>query len=377
MDKNGRLGPDQPTRLKLPVWPFQVLPWPDELLSSFLCRAALVHASSAYEFAALYFGRHVWTRDIDRTVPQGLLEQVAHFAQLSQAQCINMLLDRGVVKNMPLWVSNVGVYHRIRRCHGLKFCALCLRERAYFQRLWRYAWVGFCPHHEVLLHDACPHCDAPVAPHRSRSLALCWVCKRCLFTSAPPVEAPRLHLLWQLRLSMTLLEGGPATVFPGPGTVHEFVHVARLVEVAVRESGQGVPDLFDTASSIRAPGCARVQDIRQRAVFQNWLSGNWPHGFQILGNQCHWTQARFGAAGIPAWFGTQVAQLPPGRRRVCPPGELQRRLARLQRRKPPQWRAQRAELLMNAARGLRLRALNTAGPLTGRARKARNNDNGR
>lgn len=376
MDKIGRLGSDQPARLKLPVWPFPVVPLPDELLSSFLCRAALVHASSAYEFAAIHFGRHVWARDIDRTPPLGLIEQVGYFARLSQAQCTNMLLDRGVVKGLPLWVSNVGVYHRIRRCHGLKFCALCLRERLYFQRLWRYAWVGFCPHHEVLLLDACPHCDAPVAPHRSTSLALCWVCKRCLFTSAPSVEVPRLHLLWQLRLTMALLQGSPAAAFPGPGSVHEFVHVARLVEVAVRESGHAVPDFLNTVSSIHAPGFARVEDIRKRAVFQNWLSGNWPQGFQMLGAQCRWTQARFGSAGIPAWFGALVAQLPPRRRLMYPPGELQRRLARLQRRKPPQWRTQRAELLMNAARGLRLRALNTAGPLAGRARKKRSTGNG-
>lgn len=66
------------------------------------------------------------------------------------------------------WIQTLMVYHRKRNAYGMQFCPQCLAEdeEPYFRRSWRIAFNTVCSHHQVMLHDRCPQCDAPVMYHR-------------------------------------------------------------------------------------------------------------------------------------------------------------------------------------------------------------------
>jgi len=59
-------------------WPFCPLPGENELLSSFLVRNALVHSTTPYRFYSYHFPKTpIWNRDIDTSVSDDLLAQIA------------------------------------------------------------------------------------------------------------------------------------------------------------------------------------------------------------------------------------------------------------------------------------------------------------
>ena len=162
--------------------------FPGEVLSSLIIRLARNHVSTPHELCTLLWPDfQFWTRDIDRSASDELLSAIAETTGLG-IDALRQSTLRGLVHSMGFreriegkqdGILPVGVYHRIRRHHGQQFCPVCLAEKpAYLHKLWRLEFLVACPEHEILLRDACPHCDSPFIPHRQHALDE-HVCHRC------------------------------------------------------------------------------------------------------------------------------------------------------------------------------------------------------
>ena len=167
-------------------------PTADELLSSYLMRLSWAHGLTPYRGCRLLWPKHTfWNRDIDRSASDVLLGEIADMASLSSEAVAAMTLRpleaitsanrRG--RGAAAWILVTGTYHLSRRRHGLQFCPQCLKEqRSIFQRRWRLGFVLVCEQHNRALRDACPHCDAPITPHRLQGdfITTCYRCRRSL-----------------------------------------------------------------------------------------------------------------------------------------------------------------------------------------------------
>ena len=155
----------------------------DELISIWLLRAAREAGSNAYQLTTQALGDDVlWCRDFDLAISNVSIDRLARFTgadgqRLIEARLLPPLSAR---RSTTAGVLAYGVRHRTRVTHGLQYCSLCLLEdrTPYFRREWRLSAQFGCWKHAVLLRDACPHCDAPVAPHRDPELIFCR-CAEC------------------------------------------------------------------------------------------------------------------------------------------------------------------------------------------------------
>lgn len=161
------------------LWPIRYKPLPDELLSCWLIRLAHGHGLKVQTFGNLLFGqrRQVWNRDVDRLGPSWLMEELSRRTgtplALAERTCLRTLegelFPQFKLSGALPWVLNMGMYHRKRSAYGQQFCPLCLKsdEVPYYRRTWRLAFMTICPTHDVLLHDRCPGCSAPLNFHRA------------------------------------------------------------------------------------------------------------------------------------------------------------------------------------------------------------------
>ena len=179
-------------------WGFNVPPLPDELASSWLVRIAQTYMLSPHTLTRMILGNvAVWNRDLDSSLAKKHLKQIGYRVSVDAATALETSLApwRGQLqpKQRPpgflAGVLRVGVYHRLRRRHGLQYCPDCLREdrMPYFRRHWRLAFLFGCPRHQCRLLDACSACDAPVMPHRATALDV-RRCHDCLENICEPSE---------------------------------------------------------------------------------------------------------------------------------------------------------------------------------------------
>ena len=169
--RHSRNGKDAWTR---PLWPAHLKPLPDELLSSWLVRLAAAHGLKVQTFSRLLAGSgyHIWNRDIDRTAPEWLLDAVCSntATPTSVANSTTLKAYEGEIYRvfhdsyvLP-WILPLKIQRFTRTGYGLQFCPMCLAEdgEPYFRKRWRVALYTWCSAHNVMLHDRCPHCGAPV-----------------------------------------------------------------------------------------------------------------------------------------------------------------------------------------------------------------------
>lgn len=161
------------------LWPVHLKPLPDELLSSWLVRLAHGHGLKLQTFSSMVFGRDksIWSRDIDKLAPDWLIDRIAECSGTSRQTVLDTTLksyegnlyEHHQPNGNTRWLLPLGVYHRIRRGHGLQYCSRCLEEDAapYFRKHWRLAFSVMCTKHDCYLLDACPQCSSPLAPHRA------------------------------------------------------------------------------------------------------------------------------------------------------------------------------------------------------------------
>jgi len=339
-------------------WPLPVAPQEDELLSSFLVRAAQRHGLSPYRFCAFHFpGVAIWNRDIDRSASDALISAVAVKAGLSPTCVAQMTLrgaeaglGRGAARSWAPWINQVGIYHRLRRGWGLQYCPDCLAERHVLCRAWRISFMVVCSRHRRLLQDACPHCDAPLAIHRQMlSVQPCHHCSRILGRIPQDPSVPIDTLLQAQSYFERALHGGTADIGEQTVCCGDLFQGARVL------AGLRAP----RSASPRAPAerhrrsleLARVQaraDVVLRVVE---LLASWPKGFKRIANDQHLTQRSFVRNPLPNWLRSVVKELPPGQTRHSMPRKRHALRAKLEqdRRRGTDWRTTRAALLWRAA----------------------------
>ncbi len=302
---------DPPHRGPPPLWPYRPRPLADELLSSWLMRLIMGYQLKRHTFcSALWPGKPIWNRDIDRCVDQEIVELLAEHTGRSTSQFRDMSLHAyvgTVFEALPShghvpWLLSVGMYHRLRKLHGQQYCPACLAddETPYFRKIWRLAFATICPIHHLPLRDACPHCGSVVMFHQSpmkpRDLSLCHACHRPLSHIDDPAPSERESALWRSAESiqehmMTAMNIGWA--FPeADRPVHALVYFSGLRVLAlglrsrrtkgrlfkaVSSLSKGSLNLGDDSQSMTLFELMRVTDRLRVMAALGWLMSDWPN----------------------------------------------------------------------------------------------------
>lgn len=183
-----------------PKWAIPIELQPDELLSSWLVRAALANGCDPLVLTGNLWPRwRPWTTDIDRYISSRKLVQLSSLSGIpvlafKQSTLASVLDDFIDTKHLPQgvwpWILSIGARNTRRRL-GLQYCPLCLLEdsAAYFRIQWRLSWNTACPKHKTLLLAQCPRCGSFIEPHRlqaeDRKVSVCAKCKYELFKAKP------------------------------------------------------------------------------------------------------------------------------------------------------------------------------------------------
>lgn len=361
-------------------WTRRIPPLPGELLTSCLARNAYAHGTTPYRFFSLFWpGDPVWNRDFDRhpcalshggeVSGSGWLTEIADMMQVSvnsietaSLQGLREVLagDRLRATGDTPFLLSAGVYHRTRRCHALQFCPECLAEGIpHYRRIWRLGFVMSCDiHGSRRLLDACPHCCAPVVPHRSMGFGMtdCHSCGRLLTAGRGQVRPMRFSdkslTLQRALLALTKDEPGPSI---GPWQDRAAFDGVRAL-IAVSSSQKVRAALRETLALHAMPLCEGRMRFEQARVDARialldtaaaWLS-DWPHSFQIGARGAKLTQRSFARQCLPAALAAEVATLPDGIRRDRTWVSIldEPALRRMRRRNPAAYRMRRAKLIL-------------------------------
>lgn len=294
-------------------------PQNDETFTSFLLRLAFNHGATAHSFFALEWPSVAfWTRDLDRSVGDAVLQSIGSATGISLDRMKLMTL-RGLAPEaceVPRGLRShalllpVGVYHRTRRRYGQQFCPMCLaQDPPYLRRSWRLSVAVACPVHHCFLRDSCPSCDAPFIPHKHHALLrrTCHACAANLVGGSlvpVPQDALRLQNLLSNGLEATGGVQGPAPPFE-----RELVDgVLILLRLALRADG-GVP------GGSRDNVCAwnRLRSLQRShlmSVATAWVA-TWPSMWLNWATKRRVTQVRVGEYGpLPGWIARGTSELP-------------------------------------------------------------------
>lgn len=331
--------------------------WPplvqDELLSSYLSRAAIGRGMSAQSLGSLVCPGHaIWTRDVDINARAGTLNALAaaidepldHIKGMTLVGLSHPEPESSRWQGTHHWITSIGVYHRSRRRHGLCFCPVCLSESPFYRRQWRLAFWTVCPTHQVILHDACPSCGGTVEPHRQQyDLSLCSRCDR------------------------SLVSGDCVAAVPSSlqGELYRACVQARVIQDWAVARCTGRDYLLGMDALLSAFGVARTPDLngqrqgRERLEMRRVdrrdadlrlleaLCKAWPRAFHAASRQYHVTQRSF-RQQCPDWLAHEIDQLPAGR--INGEGNVGRRAQRIaaeaEQWRKAGWRSLRAKTLL-------------------------------
>lgn len=349
------------------MWSIHIIPGEGELLTSYLMRAAHALGLTPHRLETIHFpGSSLWNRDLDRSAGDSLLDSIARTAGVSWNRVVAMTLrsferylgpdDRPLGRCSVPWLLPLGIYHRLRRCHGLRYCPACLATSACFQRSWRVSFVTVCDVHGCSLADQCPTCRSVIMPHRQRvSLMHCWRCGSRLDAvpsgSIPPAWDFSFRQRLQ-RLGQCWLEGQRCRVgrhhlgaVEGLGGIHVLRQIFRLRQA---------PAVNHTTPETGAPSRSETfHASRHEATCLAVILENWPQAAIDLATAERLTKRVVSRhRTLPSWLHDLTEALPAGRVQTRPRQRfvLRRLLRQLQRRHPDGWRTERARLLLAAAR---------------------------
>lgn len=271
-------------------WALPVPLLTDELLSSWLARAALAQGCDPLVLTGnLWPGWRIWTTDPDRGIGTDRLELLARVSGNAAAtferatlRAIASAPADGLPEGRAVWpwILALGSRNRKRR-GGLQYCASCLAEdrRPYYRLGWRLAWHTACPRHGQVLRDSCPRCGGPVEPHRLSAqdghLAACARCKGDV-RNAHKVNAPADALAF-LAAADEAVRRGKGAYGPVRLRCAEWFSLARYFVGLLRMAVMGKSDIltemfhaFDVdAAILDAPATGLVLELlptRERAV---------------------------------------------------------------------------------------------------------------
>ena len=302
------------------------MPRHEELLSSWVVRTAHANGLGAWSFVNLHWRRDpFWNRDPDRLTLSRWFERFAELADVPP-ECVEAMtlasarraLGESGAGIMPTILA-VGVWHTKRRLYGLQYCPDCLAAHpGTFRRAWRSALLTTCPLHDRPLRDACPRCDAPLAPHRAvtRGRDVCARCSHYLphELSGPPAidrrQVPRHD-----GLVAGLLDGSPldVTMARDLRTILGLATGVRLemrLRAALGLAPQHVPKAEPTFELMRSADRRRAMEVAAA-----WIA-DWPDNFRAGAAAIRLSQISFAGRRLGPALAAEVAQLPP---RIRPP----------------------------------------------------------
>ena len=359
-------------------WAFRLPPIEGELLSSCLARNARAHGTSPQRFLELFWpGEATWNRDLDRR--PAVLPRRGSTADWSQeiAGYLGIPVDKVRQATLQGWretladarlpshgdtplLLSVGVYHRKRLRHGLQYCPECLGEGTpHYRRVWRLAFAVACREHGRALLDACPNCDAPVAPHRAAgSLTDCHACGFSLMRASGGRVVPDGAIKLQQGLIALLGAADPAGA-ARPCTARDAfdrvrallaASTARPVQRALRDAlGLGAAE-FAATPRLRFEQSRVAVRVACLETVATW-SASWPASFRTGAAAAKLTRRSFARAHLDEALAAEVAMLPAGHLRRRPayvPVLATPSLRRLRRHDPVAYRAARAQRILAA-----------------------------
>lgn len=181
-------------------WVLPVPLLPDEIISSWLVRAALTQGCDPLVLTGEVWPKwRIWTRDADRFLADERIEPLCELSGITKetlrAATLSPVASQILGGNLPknaIWPWILALGERNTKRHGgLQYCPICLAEDAkpYYRRQWRFAWHIGCGRHSCSLLDRCHACNAPVEPHRllaeDQNVAVCATCKADLRNATP------------------------------------------------------------------------------------------------------------------------------------------------------------------------------------------------
>lgn len=180
-------------------WAVPVPLLPDEIVSSWLVRAALAQGCDPLVLTGEVWQKwRIWTQDADRLHADDRLEPLVPLSGITKemlgAASIYPIASRIYGGNPPgkavwPWMLATGAINT-KRHGGIQYCPSCLAEDAkpYFRIQWRFAWHTCCEKHGSVLRDRCHVCNATVEYHRLQAedgnVAVCATCKADLRNSS-------------------------------------------------------------------------------------------------------------------------------------------------------------------------------------------------
>lgn len=307
---------------------------PGEAFSSWIHRAAYANGMADHTFCRHLFGqRAIWNRDVDHLADDAMICAAATALVEDQKRLFNgtlrslenVLSDRKQRGGHFPWVLSLGVYHRLRRRHGQQYCALCLSDgNAWLRLRWRLAWFVYCPEHERLLRDSCPHCDAPLHFHRM-SLAIpgrlsCPGCGGNVLSGSSD-DLPKPQVIRLQRKMIHALEGRPVNLGKERIEPQEFLRGVRTLAIGVypKRYWSGLVDglsIIDLGQ-IPAKPAMNIEHwrIRPRTFTMETLGtvlDRWPNRFRKVCIEGGVIRARFepnGRESHPQWIESALRQI--------------------------------------------------------------------
>ena len=201
-------------------WVVNVPLLPNELISSWLIRAALTQGCDPLVLTGKVFGKwRILTIDADRLhgdekiLPLSDISgnSIETFEQASLFPVASKIHGSTPPEAIWPWILAIGA-RNTKRSGGLQFCPCCLIEdsRPYYRQQWRFAWHTTCEKHRCSLLDRCSSCNAPIEPHRleanNRVLSVCASCKLDLSQSVSQVIS-KYALDFQMMADLVVLDG--------------------------------------------------------------------------------------------------------------------------------------------------------------------------
>src|SRR5699024_6254793 len=321
-----------------------------------------------YVFHNLHLpGLPIWTRDVDRAHSAGLLAGLSAVSGVSVRRIRAASLDR--YRKLGLgasahgewpFVLAAGVYHRKRRRHGLQFCPNCLSAgAAYFRQSWRLTYVLSCPACSTMLSDACPHCDAPVTPHRALSdMRACHRCGGDICKDADRTERASELADGGMQALLTRAAGRKAVPWlagrqrPSEAllTAAVLVRMVPAKHIDVCRDAIGLPACPAPISSERLERQRLTERALRLETVGKWAS-DWPGTFRHGASALGLTRRSFAGSRLPTSLESEVARLPAGqtRTRSAKPLLLGPDLRAVRRRSVAAYRHLRANRILQAA----------------------------
>lgn len=251
-------------------WARPVPLYPDELLSSWLVRAALAQGCDPLVLTGCVWPKwRAWTLDVDRSITPERLATLAHLSGIPAdafgAATLQFASNR-ICGTPPSWLGtrpwilSLGARNTKRR-GGLQYCPECFATdcEPYYRIEWRVAWHTGCERHGSSLLDRCWNCRTPLEPHRlwatDGHIAICATCRMDLRASTGdpwPVEAREFQKAAD-RVFSEQVGVGLGYPLVAPNWFDLAAYIASLVRQSLHSERSSLRRMVESIASIPLP----------------------------------------------------------------------------------------------------------------------------